>query len=224
MHVTLGLKRTVTRRAVALFSGAVALVLASVATQASAQSPADGVHASGVTQSLQLDAAIAEVRSGPFHSGVGSADLWAGDLQRMMLVSAFGTAGGWRRNQATPRDTLASSARLFAATAGVGLLAYPVGAFVFFYSRELGTPTSSEIPYLALGMAIPVVAVGMTARFQGADPGRAALGSILGGALGLAVLSTDPDNLLLGLGLVSVAHAAVTTIAARIHFRRRPRS
>lgn len=202
---------------------AVALVLAAVATQASAQSPGDAVHAAGVTQSAQLDAAIAEVRSGPFHSGVGSVDLWAGNLQPMALISTFGTASGWRRNQETPPDTLASSGRLFAATAGVGLLAYPVGAFVFFYSRELGTPTSSEIPYLALGMAIPVAAVGMAARVQGADPGRAALGSILGGALGLAAFSVV-DHPVIGLGLANVAHAAVTTIAARIHFRRRPRS
>jgi len=73
---------------------------------------------------------------------------------------------------------------------------------------------------LLLAISVPIVAVGAAAWGAGADPGRAAIGSILGGAIGVPLAFANP---LIGISVGVLAHAAVTTLASRIHFRRRPR-
>ena len=189
-----------------------------------AQSVGADAGVSEARESMPLSAAIAELRRGRFHTGTSR--LADGTASPYQLTRAFvpGFGVGLQRYQQAPPDTLASSARLFATTAGVGLLAYPVGAVVTLYSCGSAPPTSSCVLQLALGMSVPVAALGVTARALGADPGRAALGSLLGGALGLAVWAADLNQPLVSFGLATVAHAAVTTLAARIHFRTRPRS
>ena len=171
---------------------------------------------------MPLSAAIAVVRKSPFHAATGIAKGLGGAVDRIEILSASVPGSGPLRYHEAPRDTLASSGRLFATAAGVGLLAYVVGGGVYFYSCAMATPTSSCRGRLALGMSIPVAAVGLTAWEMGAEPRRAVLGSILGGAIGLAVFSAV-DRPLIGLGLTTVAHAAVTTLASKIHFRTRPR-
>ena len=207
-----------------LFTALTALVCFTHPAQLRAQSVGEDGAVSEARESMPLSAAIAELRRGRFHNDTGR--LADGTANPYQLTRAFvpGFDIGPPRYRRAPPDTLASSARLFAATAGVGLLAYPVGGVVYLYSCGAAPPTSSCVLQLALAMSVPVTALGVTARALGADPGRAAFGSILGGALGLAVVAADLDQTLIGVGLAAVAHAAVTTLAARIHFRRRPRT
>jgi len=115
--------------------------------------------------------------------------------------------------QEASEDTVVSSGRIFVATWSIGLLGYVVGGLVTF----------SQIysDYWWLGVPIPITAVGVAAWGAGADPGRAAIGSILGGAIGVTLAFANP---LLGISIGLVAHAAVTTLASKIHFRTRPRS
>ncbi|MDE2753520.1 MAG: hypothetical protein OXI83_13155 [Gemmatimonadota bacterium] len=172
---------------------------------------------------MHLYAALVEVRERPFLSAGTTAKGVGGTVDRTEFLS--GSVPDFRplRYQEAPRDTLASSGRLFATAAGVGLLGYVVGGGVFYYACGSAAPTSSCFGQLALGMSVPIAAVGVTAYGLGADTDRAVLGSVLGGAIGLAVFAVDLDQPLISLGLATVAHAAVTTLAARIHFRRRSR-
>ena len=188
-----------------------------------AQVGPDPIDAWAPRESMPLLAAIAEVRKSPFHASLttvgGLGDAFPGAQFHSASVPGFGPL----RYQEAPRDTLASSGRLFITATGVGLLAYVLGGGVYYYSCGSAPPTSSCVGQLMLGMSIPVAAVGGTAWSMGADPGRAVLGSVLGGAVGLAVFSVDLNQPLISLGLATMAHAAVATLAAKIHFRRRPR-
>lgn len=190
-----------------------------------AQVGPDSTGVRATEEPMPLSAAIAEVRRSPFHAAPWALDGLSDTLYGMAIILIPEPIHGFAPlgHQEAPPDTLASSARLFATAAGVGVVAYAVGGLVYLYSCGSAPPGSSCVLQLALGMSVPVAALGVTARGLGADPGRAALGSILGGAIGLVVSRVDLDQPLISLGLSSVAHAAVTTIAARIHFRRRPR-
>ena len=172
---------------------------------------------------MPLSAAIAEIRTGPAHAATGTAKVLGGAIDRIDFLSASVPDSGPLRHQEAPRDTLASSGRIFATATGVGLLAYVLGGGVYYYSCGSAPPGSSCLGQAALGMSIPVAALGVTAYGMGADTRRAVFGSILGGAVGLVVFSADLDHPLVSLGLATVAHAAVTTLASKIHFRRRPR-
>ena len=167
-----------------------------------------------IQEPMPLSAAIAEIRKSPFHAVAWPAGGLDGTLSRAKLRSALAPDPYLLRYQVASEDTPVSSGRVFVATSGIGLLAY-LGTGFFLVLR-----TDSEV----LFFSVPVVAVGVAAWVAGADPGRAAIGSILGGAIGIPIVFAEPfNNPLIDVGLGVVAHAAVTTLASRIHFRRRPR-
>lgn len=160
-------------------------------------------------ESMPLSAAIAEIRKSPFYRVPWSAGELEGSLYRMELRSALAPDTDLLRYQEASEDTVVSAAWVFGATTTIGLLAYVGTAYYFAYG-------DSWVPLYS----IPVVAVGLAAMGVGADPGRAAIGSILGGAVGVPLAySNSPIIAILGL----LAHPAVTTLASKIHFRRRPR-
>lgn len=134
-------------------------------------------------------------------------------LYPMELLSASVHGPGSLRYQEAPRDTVVSSARVFVSAWSIGLLVYAGGGLILH-----ATPYTFERGVLAV--SVPIAAVGLAAWGAGADPGRAAIGSILGGAIGVPLVFADP---LIGITFGVVAHAAATTLASRIHFRRRPR-
>ena len=160
-------------------------------------------------ESMPLSAAIAEIRKSPFHA----APNLDGPLYRMELLSALVPGSGSLRYQEASRDTVVSTARLFVATSSIGLFGYLGGGLIV-----AARPYSEG--YLLLAISVPIVAVGAAAWGAGADPGRAAIGSILGGAIGVPLALENP---LIGISVGVLAHAAVTTLASKIHFRRRPR-
>ena len=160
-------------------------------------------------QPMPLSAAIAEIRKSPFHA----ASWLGGPLYRMELRSPLVPGSGSLRYQEAPQDTVVSTARVFVATSSLGLLAYLGSGLIWLYSD-----------YSVLVFSVPIVVVGAAAWGAGADPGRAAIGSILGGAIGIPIILAQPTNSpVIDIGLGIVAHAAVTTLASKIHFRRRPR-
>jgi len=162
---------------------------------------------------MPLSAAIAEIRKSPFHSVAPSAGPLDGILWQATRHSVLAPDTDFLWYQEASEDTVVSSGRIFVATWSIGLLGYVVGGLVTF----------SQIysDYWWLGVPIPITAVGVAAWGAGADPGRAAIGSILGGAIGVTLAFANP---LLGISIGLVAHAAVTTLASKIHFRTRPRS
>lgn len=176
-------------------------------------------------ESMRLSAAIEEIRKSPFHASPWSAGELEGDplypmelllvspLYRMELFSASVAGSGSLRYQEASGDTVVSSARVFVATWSIGLFGYLGGGLIF-----AARPSDNS---LLLGASLPIAAVGLAAWGAGADPGRAAIGSILGGAIGIPLAFADP---VIGITVGVVAHAAVTTLASKIHFRRRPRS
>ncbi len=163
-------------------------------------------------QPMPLSAAIAEIRKSPFHA----ASWLGGPIYRMELRSPLVPGSGSLRYQEAPRDTVVSTARVFVATSGLGLVGYLGGALIVLARSSDG--------YELLAASVPIVAVGAAAWGAGADPGRAAIGSILGGAIGIPIILAKPTNSpVIDVGLGILAHAAVTTLASKIHFRRRPR-
>lgn len=165
-------------------------------------------------ESMPLSAAIAEIRKSPFHVTLWSAgELVGGPLYRTEAFSASDPGSGLLRYQEARRDTVVSSARVFVAAWSIGLLVYAGGGLI-----SQGTPYS--VDYGVLAISVPIAAVGLAAWGAGANPGRAAIGSILGGAIGVPLALENP---LIGITVGVVAHAAVTTLVSKIHFRRRPR-
>ena len=186
---------------------ATALALLVLPWDLGAQVGSDPPDVRPAQESMPLSAAIAEIRKSPFHA----APWLDGPLYRMELLSASVPGSGSLRYQEASRDTVVSSARVFVATSSIGLLAYlGTGLFVVLYR-----PDSSVLIY-----SVPITAVGAAAWGAGADPGRAAIGSVLGGAIGISLGLANP---LIGISFGVAAHAAVTTLASKIHFRRRPR-
>lgn len=162
---------------------------------------------------MPLSAAIAEIRKSPFHSFAWSAVPLDGTLSQATLHSALAPDTDFLWYQEASEDTVVSSGRIFLTTWSIGLLGYAVGGLIVAARPSEG--------YALLGASIPITAVGLAAWGAGADPGRAVIGSILGGAIGVPLAFANP---LLGISIGVAAHAAVTTLASKIHFRTRPRS
>ena len=161
---------------------------------------------------MPLSAAIAEIRKSPFYSVAPSAVPLDGILSQATLHSVLAPDTDFLWYQEASEDTVVSSGRMFLTTWSIGLLGYAVGGLVSY--------TQLYSDYWWLGIPITITAVGVAAWGAGADPGRAAIGSILGGAIGMPLAFANP---LLGISVGVVAHAAVTTLASKIHFRTRPR-
>ena len=192
---------------------AIAVALFVLPWDLGAQVGSDPLDVRPAQESMPLSTAIAEIRQSPFHA----AQWLNGPLYRMELFSASVTGSGSLRYQEASRDTVVSTARVFVATSSLGLVGYLGGALIVL-------ARSNSDGYALLGASVPIVAVGAAAWGAGADPGRAAIGSILGGAIGIPIVLAKPTNSpVIDIGLGILAHAAVTTLASKIHFRRRPR-
>lgn len=187
----------------------IALALLVLPWDLAAQVGSEPVDGRPMPELMRLSTAVAEIRKSPFHAAKRSAGELEGSLYRMEQRSALGPDTDLLRYQEAAEDTVVSAGWVFGATTTIGLLAYVGTAYGFSESE-------SWVPHFS----IPVVAVGLAAWGAGADPGRAAIGSILGGAIGLPLVYTNsPVWVILGV----LGHPAVTTLASKIHFRRRPR-
>ncbi len=115
----------------------------------------------------------------------------------------------WRYQEAS-EETVVSAGWVFVAASIGGVLGYVGTALCCAFSDSW-----------VLIYTLPITAVGVAAWKAGANPGRAAIGSILGGAIGVSlVVGADGP---IGLGLGFLAHVGVTTLASKIRFRTRPR-
>ena len=187
-----------------------ALVLLALPWDIGAQVGPDLMDVWAPQEPMPLSAAIAKIRQSPFHSVAWSAGQLDDTFSRATLRASSAPDLGYWRYQEASENTVVSAGWVFAATTVGGVLGYLGTAYCCAYSD------SHVLVY-----SIPITAVGVAAWVAGADPGRAAIGSIVGGAVGisLALAVGNPIGLAFGFS----AHVGVTTLASKIHFRRRPR-
>ena len=157
---------------------------------------------------MALSVAMAKIRS-PFHSAAWSSGGLDTALSPVPLLSASApNLDSWRHQEAS-EDTVSAGWVFLASSIGE-----PLGFVGVAYC------CAYDDSWLLI-YSIPVTTVGVAAWMAGADPQRAAIGSILGGALGIP-LAIKADNLVVGIGGL-LLHTGVTAIASKIHFRTRPR-
>lgn len=195
-----------------LLSGSMALMLATLATEARAQSGAENADGSDAQEAMPLSAAIADFRRSPFYALESLVPLGSSMAMHPWTPLAVGSPGS--SIQSAPNDSTFPTTRVFWAAWGSSVLTAGVGVVLVVGSAY--DRTSVHVPLAVAGFAVPVVGVAGGATLAGARFGPALIGSSLGVAtfFGIHALTSEGD---IGWGsylLGTVVHAAVTTVIA----------
>ena len=197
---------------IALF-GPMALALATLTTEARAQSGGEIAHGSDARKAMPLSAAVAEVRRSPFYAP-SAVSLGSSIPRHLWVPVAAGSAGP--SNQSVPSDSTVSSRRVFWAAVGSSALTMIPGFYLVLGSLFTDR-TDAVFPYVLAGYAVQTLGPAVGAPLAGARFAPALAGSALGVATSwtafLAVSRiVDPNDLALPYFVLHpVIQAAVTT-------------
>ena len=197
-----------------LSSGSIALVLATLTTEAWAQSGAENALESHALGSMPLSAAIADMRRSPFYTSESLVSLgssMAGHLWAPLAVDSPGSSIRWAAN-----DSTFPGRRVFLVALGSSALTLYLGTAIAIAS-EISDGGGSAALTLG-GLALPVFAVAGGAKLAGARFGPALAGSALGSAAAVAVWLGVGGEPGLWLGLVGPPIHALVTTATASHF------
>ena len=196
-----------------LFSGSMALVLATLTTEVWAQSGAENVDGSDAQGSMPLSAAIADMRRSPFYTSESLVPLgsnMAGLLWAPLAVGSPGSSIRWAVN-----DSTFPARRVFLAALGSSALTvYPAVVLTYMAAYY------NSVPRLAAAFVLPAFGVAGGATLAGARFGPALMGSALGVAAGWAAfiaavsLVGEDSDFRVFFVLGPVIQAAVTTVIA----------
>ena len=197
-----------------LFSGSVALMLATLTTEAWAQSGTENADGPNVQGSMPLSAAIADMRRSPFYTSESLVPLGssiAGHPWGPLAAGSPGSAIRW-----APNDSTLSTGRVFLMSFGAAALSDVVAfglALCWGYGGGSGCPKSDAFSLVG-AIATPVFGTAAGARLAGAPFLPALAGSALGFGVALGALVVfDPDeHPLLFIGIPAAIQAGMTTL------------
>ena len=199
-----------------LFSGSVALVLATLTTEAWAQSGTENVDGSDILGSMPLSAAIADMRRSPFYTSESLVPLGSSIAGHLWAPLAVGSPGSAIRQ--APNDSTLSTGRVFLMSWGAAALSDIVGVYFLLCTGGGGGCFAEGGAGLLAAIATPVLGTAGGATLAGVRFLPALAGSAAG--FGVALLHflhpiVDPnDNFLLYIAIPSVVQAGITTLAA----------
>jgi hypothetical protein len=199
-----------------LLSCSMALLLATLTTEAWAQSGTGNADESDAQGSMPLSAAIADVRRSPFHTSELLVPLRSSMSRHLWAPLATGSRGSPIRP--APNDSTFSTGRVFLMSWGAAALSDIVGVY-FLVCTEGGSGCFAEAGAgVAAAIATPVLGTAGGATLAGARFLPALAGSAAG--FGVALLHfvrpiVDPnDNFVLYIAIPSIVQAGITTLVA----------
>ena len=197
-------------------SGSMALVLATLTTEAWAQSGAENALESHAQGSMPLSAAIADLRRSPFYTSESLVPLGNSMPRHLWAPLATGSRGSAIRS--APNDSTFSTGRVFLASFGAAALSDVVAfgfALCWAYGGGYGCPDSDAISLIG-AITTPVLGTAAGARLAEAPFLPALAGSALGFGVVLGILPAfDPDDhAVLYFAIPSIVQAGITTLVA----------
>jgi hypothetical protein len=193
-----------------------ALLLATLTTEAWAQSGTENADESDAQGSMPLSEAIADMRRSPFYTSDSLVPLGSSMSRHLWAPLATGSRGSAIRS--APNDSTFSTGRVFLMSWGAAALSDIVGVYFLICTGGGDGCFAEGGPGLVAAIATPVLGTAGGAKLAGARFLPALVGSAAG--FGAALLHflhpiVDPnDSFLLYIAIPSIVQAGITTLAA----------